>query len=131
MSQANEFEHDHDSNFNKDAIVYAINEPSRFDHNKKRMIKMNLNMAQSFGTLNIIFPGEDRPPCVFDGMEKLKEEMAKFRPCDRLLLVGDMDLVAFAAVLAAQATGGKLTLLKWHSRERRYYEVSAPDGLLN
>lgn len=111
-------------------IVYAINEPSRFDHNKKKMIKMNLNMAQSFGTLHVIFPGEDRPPCVAQGADVLKTEMANFRSCDRLLLVGDMDLVAFAAVLAAKATGGQLTLLKWHSRDRRYFEVVAPEGLL-
>lgn len=110
-------------------IVYAINEPSRFDHNKKKMVKLNFNMATSFGRLHIIFPGEDRPPHIDLCKGTLRDEMANFRSCDRLLLAGDMDLVVFAAVLAAKATGGKLVLLKWHSRDRRYCEISAPEGL--
>lgn len=111
------------------SVVYAIHEPVRYDKRKNCMVKLNLDMAESFGSLRVVFPGEDRPPPIEVAAQKLRESMSAFRACDRLLLVGDMDLVAFAAVLAAKASNGHLVLLKWHSRERRYYEVEAPEGL--
>lgn len=94
------------------------------------MVKLDLSEAEQFGPLRFAFPGPDRPPPLDRAGPVLKQFMSDFRPDDRLLIAGDMDLVAFAAVLAAKATGGRLTLLKWHSRDRRYFEVEAPDGLL-
>lgn len=113
------------------SIVYALHEPVRYDRVSRVMVPTDLNAAKDFGELRIVFPGRDRPPPIHECADALKAAMARFRSCDRLLIAGDMDLVAFAAVLASKACGGRLTLLKWHGRDRCYHEVAAPDGLLN
>lgn len=112
------------------SIVYALHQPVRYDRVKREMVPVDLSRAKSFGDLHIVFPGTDRPPPIAQCADALKAAMARFKPADRLLIAGDMDLIAFAAVLAAKACKGQLTLLKWDGRERRYYEVAAPDGLL-
>lgn len=111
-------------------IIYAISHPVQYDPRSRRMFKMNLDMAERHGHLHVVFPGDERPPPIDECGEELKAVMSNFRSCDKLLLVGDMDLIAFAAVIAAKTTGGPLTLLKWDKRDRRYYEVKAPKGLL-
>lgn len=113
------------------SIVYALHEPARWDRVTRTMVPIDLNRAKPFGVVKVVFPGPDRPPPIAQCAETLKAAMAGFQACDRLLIAGDMDLVAFAAVLAAKATDGKLTLLKWDSRDRQYYEVVAPEGLLS
>lgn len=112
------------------SVVYAIHQPVRYDRVKREMVPVDLTAAKTFGQLHIVFPGRDRPPPITACADELKAAMARFKPHDRLLIAGDMDLIVFAAVLAAKACGGKLTLLKWDGRERRYHEVSAPNGLL-
>lgn len=111
-------------------FVYALHEPVRFDRAKRCMVPISLDRARSYGELKVVFPGTNRPPPINRCKDELRAAMSEFRPCDRLLIVGDMDLFAFAAVLAAKATNGDLTLLKWDSRAQEYLEVRAPEGLL-
>lgn len=91
---------------------------------------MDLSAAEEHGNLRYVFPEDSVPPPIEDCMAKIIVAMKSYRPGDYLLLAGDMDLVCFAAVLAAKNTGGALKLLKWHKNQRRYCEVVAPDGAL-
>lgn len=114
-----------------DPVVYVLHEPVRWDRDQRRMVPIDLTRARTYGRLKVVFPGTDRPPPITECVDRLRAAMAEFRPWDRLLIAGDMDLLAFAAVLAARAAGGNLTLLKWHTRDRAYEEVKAPPGLLS
>jgi hypothetical protein len=111
--------------------VFVTHEPVRYDREQRKMVPINLNRARPYGKLRVIFPGANRPPPIDEAAPELKRVMAEFRPSDRLLIVGDMDLLAFAAVLAAKACDGQLTLLKWDGRLQDYLEVKAPCGLLS
>lgn len=110
--------------------VYAVHPPARYSKDKHRMVPFDLSEAEAFGELRFAFPGPDRPPPIAVAAPVIKEFMAGFRACDRLLIAGDLDLVVLAAMLGAKASGGKLTLLKWHSRDRAYFEVEVPNALL-
>jgi hypothetical protein len=55
----------------------------------------------------------------------IREAMAEYRRGDYLVLAGDMNLVAFAAALAARESGGSLGLLRWDGRGERYVALSA------
>lgn len=111
--------------------VFALHEPVYFDKASRTMVPRDLSKATEFGKLSVVFPGLDLPPPIEECSAKLAQAMKHFKPTDYLLLGGDMDLVVFAAVLAAKNTGGKLKLLKWDGRMRKYYEVEAPPGLLS
>lgn len=87
------------------------------------MVALDWSMAEEFGELKLVFPGVDRPPPIDRAAPVIKEAMAGFTADDKLLIAGDMDLVIFGAILAAKACNGQLTLLKWHGRDRRYFEV--------
>lgn len=112
------------------SIVYALHEPLRYDRKQRCLVPVDLSHAEEFGDLKVVFPG-DPPPPISECKDQLRKAMAAFRPCDRLIIVGDMDLLVFAAVLAAKATAGRLTLLKWDRVDHCYNEVTAPDGLFN
>lgn len=111
-------------------IIYVLHEPVRFDKTKRIMVPIDLAPARKLGDVHIVLPGHDRPPPIEDCADDLKAAMARFTPADRLLIAGDMDLVVFAAILAAKACNGALVLLKWSARNRCYFEVAAPAGLL-
>lgn len=111
--------------------VYVIHEPSRYDHRRRAMVAIDISPAAEHGPLKIIFPGLDRPPYIDLCAGELKLAMESFRAEDRLLMAGDMELLVFAAVIAARKTNGDLTLLKWDRESFRYFEVRAPRGLLS
>jgi hypothetical protein len=113
----------------KSPRVYLINWPVFYDREKKCMVRREMNVAESFGELKIIFPGTDRPPSSEKALPILAREMSLFSPLDYLVLVGDWELVTWAAVLAAKATKGKIKLLKWNSRAMNYEPITAPAGL--
>lgn len=111
--------------------VFILHEPVSYDRQERRMVPIDLSPAKKFGDLHIVFPGHDRPPPIADCADALKVAMATFTAADRLLIAGDIDLVVFAAILAAKACNGHLTLLKWHTRDRCYFEVAAPSELFS
>jgi len=110
------------------SIVYILHEPVRYDRVKRIMVPIDLNPAKEYGDLVVVFPGRDRPPPIDECADDLRAAMARFKPADRLLIAGDMDLLIFASILAAKACG-TLVLLKWHSRDRHYQEIKAPKDL--
>ncbi len=108
------------------SIVYAVHVPSRWDRRTNGMISVDMSPAAEHGELRVIFPGLDRPPSVAQALPAMRQTLAAFTPHDYLVLAGDMDLVVWASVLALKNTGGRLNLLKWDSRSRRYGVMQSP-----
>ena len=110
--------------------VFLVHEPTRWSIRNRVMEPLDLSPAKEHGELVVVFPGADRPPPAAQGLPELKRVMAGYTAADYLVVAGDMDLLVWAAALALKATGGRVNLLKWDSRGRRYEPVASPDGLL-
>jgi len=106
-------------------IVYAVHAPQRWDYMRRCMEPLDLSPAAEHGELRIIFPGSEPPPQIDDAVAPLGEALANFRACDYLLIAGHMELLVWASFFAATACDGRLSLLKWDNR-RRKYEVCPP-----
>lgn len=112
------------------SIVYVIHEPVKWNGNK--MIKqVSLKPAEMFGSVKIIFPGTDRPPPPFEACAVLRKALSNFTADDYLVVLGDMDLVIWASLVAMLKVNGNLRLLKWNSRDRRYDLRVTPASLFN
>jgi hypothetical protein len=107
--------------------VFVVNEPMKYDARSGEMIPVhNIRPATEFGDLTFVLHGSNRPsedPDVV--LPQIREAMRNFNQEDYILLVGDMDLVAWAVALAYKSTGTTVKLLKW-SREGRYMSRTGP-----
>lgn len=108
------------------STVYVVNQAAKWREGK--LVPFNLKPAEQYGRLKVVF--SDRPPPLHEAMPTLVKAFAEFTAADYLLIAGDMDLVVWASVLALQATGGKLVLLKWDGRQRQYLPVHSPTEFL-
>ena len=109
--------------------VFLIHEPVRW--NGSRMVALDMSPAKDYGELKVIFPGQDRPPCVAEAMPAIADAMGLFTENDYLVIAGDMDLLIWAAALALENTKGKVRLLRWDNRGRRYEVSEAPTEYFN
>lgn len=111
-------------------IVYVIHHPHRWDHQRRRMEPLDLSPAAEFGELRVIFPGSEPPPSLDEAVAPLGIALAGFTARDYLLIAGNMELVVWASFFAATACDGRMSLLKWDNRWRRY-EVCPPPSIPN
>src|SRR5690348_2003306 len=95
--------------------VYIVQQPATFDRGNGGFVaKYDLSPAKQFGKLVFIMP----PGNVFlhqlpAATLHMRNVLAGFQPCDFLLAIGDPILIAAAAMIAGQKTGGELRMLKW------------------
>lgn len=95
-------------------VVYVVQKPFR---------DLDLTPALDYGSLEYILTDNDRQ-IAFDGRraaEKIGFVLQKYQPQDYLLAIGDPVAIGIACALAARATGGVFTLLKWDRIDKSYY----------
>ena len=109
------------------AKVYVLHKAFRWVSGEREVF--DYTPANIYGEVVVVFENH-RPPGLAQALPRLRDVFRDYTPADFLVMSGDTDLVVWASVLALKATGGRLTLLKWNNRERRYDPVHAPDGLL-
>lgn len=100
-------------------VIYITNPPARYTNGKMRLL--NFDLGDSYGRLNVIFPGPERPPILSEAKPIIDSVMKRYKEIDRIVLVGDMDLVVYAAIVASRYA--RVTLLKWHSKFYEYEEI--------
>lgn len=107
--------------------VFVIHEPLRRDRATGEMYPMHdLSPAAEFGDIRVVLPSANRPALDPEAsLPLIREAMADFAPDDYLVLVGDINLVCWAAALAARATDGAIRLLRWDGRGCRYVALEA------
>lgn len=107
--------------------VFVIHEPLRRDRVTGEMYPMHdLTPAAEFGDIRVVLPSANRPPLDPEAsLPTLREAMADFSSDDYLVMVGDMNLVCWAAALAARSTDGAIRLLRWDGRGERYVALEA------
>lgn len=100
--------------------VFVVNQPLRRDPATDELKPThNLRPAKAFGLLvHLTEPGSE----IADGaaaVEQMLEELYDFSAADFLLPIGDPVLIGVAVAIAAWASGGPVTLLKWNRQGGR------------
>ncbi len=73
----------------------------------------------------LIPAGPDVPHDPEVSLSAMRRKLFDFTAEDYLLPIGSPMLIAWAAALATQASGGKLKMLDWQRDLKKYYVVSA------
>lgn len=111
------------------ARVFVVNQPTKYDHDQKTFVpSVDLTPAREFGELVYLTPiGAGFDPAAM--LDTLRENLNGFTEDDFLLPIGSPVLIAWAAGIAANLTGGKIKLLEWPRRNHpnfgRYYPITA------
>ena len=108
------------------AVVYVIQKQMRYDDRRKGLVsRFNLEPARQYGDLVFLLAATADPFNPEPVLEILRERLEPVTADDYLLLVGNPCLIGWATAIAADRTDGRVNLLQWHARERRYLDVRA------
>lgn len=105
--------------------VYVVQEPMYMDRETNQLkSKFDISAAREYGEVVILLPHQAKP---FDAsvVRELRRKLEDYGDGDFLLLTGNPCLMGFAAAIAADVADGKLRLLQYSGRDRRYVPVSA------
>jgi hypothetical protein len=106
--------------------VFVVSEPLRKDEAGHWVRTHDLTDARRFGELRFLLPPGDQAPQDPRALIKsLEEGLRHFTSADFLLPIGHPAYVAWAAAVAARRCGGRLSLLHWNRRLRRYDPLRA------
>jgi hypothetical protein len=103
--------------------VYVVQVPMTFSPIKKGWVnKYDLSPAKEYGTMVCLLP----PGALFwqaleDTQKVLAEKLASYSEKDYILALGDPVAIAAAVLQAAQASGGKVNVLKFDKPSQRYF----------
>ena len=103
--------------------VYVVQQALKKDERGKLVSKFDLSSAAEYGELVFLLSPNASPFNPEPIIEELHEKLEEFQQEDYLLLVGNPCLIAWAASVASQYSGGQLNLLQWHGIQRRYKDV--------
>jgi len=99
--------------------VFVIHEPTFPDGG--RMV--DLRPASVHGNVEFILPAGRPPVDPEASLPQIRTALAKFTAQDFIVLLGELDLVAAAAVIASRASGGPVNFLKWDRRAGHYTPI--------
>jgi hypothetical protein len=108
--------------------VYVVQNQLMVDRASGELVsKFDLEPAREYGELRILLgsgAGPWRPEQV---IAQLEEGLAEFGDDDYLLLIGNPCIIGWATAIAAQINDGRVAMLQWHGREKKYIPVRAVD----
>jgi hypothetical protein len=85
---------------------------------------INIIPASRYGDIEILIPeGRQIFDDAFPTVARMKGSLSKYTTDDYILPLGDPAASAIAVMLASEATGGIVTLLKWDRQDKVYYPV--------
>lgn len=106
--------------------VFAIQQPHRLSDDRSALVpKFDLKPAEEYGELHFLLSPTASPFNPEPIIAEMRGKLATYGGNDSLLLVGNPCLIGFAVALAALANNGRVRLLQWSGRERRYFAVAA------
>lgn len=85
----------------------------------------DLSPAEEYGQLSYLLTPTAAPWSPETVLPELWTALGSFGDGDHLLLVGNPILIGWATAVAADANEGRVGLLQWHGKDRRYIAVSA------
>lgn len=108
--------------------VFVVQQHMHWDAGKQALVpKFDLSSALEYGELMFLLSSSFSPFNPNEAIRAIREAMEiwRFGPEDHLLLIGNPCLIAWSAALAADRTGGRLRLLQWSGKERKYLPVDS------
>jgi hypothetical protein len=106
--------------------VFIIQNPSAVDHTLGLMKpKYDFTPAEKFGDLVYLLSPVAVPNRPQEVIEQLQEKLSNFSDKDHLLLVGNPCFIGWSCSVAAGFNNGRVKMLQWNGRRKRYYEVMA------
>jgi hypothetical protein len=85
--------------------------------------KFDLSSAEQYGGLVFLIPSGQSMLSTVPVVRQLKQQLAGFSDNDYLLPIGDPSIMAIAAMVAGERTGGRVKILKWDRRSGCYIPV--------
>lgn len=108
----------------KNSRVYVVQDQKMISPNGVLVNKFDLRPAEPFGELITLLPPTAGAFDVEGVMADLWNGLRDYRDGDHLLLVGNPCLIGWAVAIAAKINDGRISVLQWQARERRYFSVS-------
>lgn len=90
--------------------------------------KFNLQPAAEFGELIFLVSPTARPFRSEVLIKEMREKLEDFSDDDYLLLIGNPSLMGFATAIAAIQNQGRVKVLQWSGKYRRYEAIEADFG---
>lgn len=104
--------------------VFIVQLVHKFDHRTQQLVQVDVSPAAEFGKLEELLSPTAKPfQPNFEVVRELHEKLSSYTPDDYLLMIGNPCLIAMAAAVAANYSGGVLNLLQWHGKQRAYIPV--------
>lgn len=106
--------------------VYVVQDQRRYDRDTGQYVsKFDLSPAEEHGELRFLLTPTAAPFHPESIMPELWHGLRHYGDGDHLLLVGNPILIGWATAIAADANDGRVSLLQWSGKDRRYIPVSA------
>lgn len=106
--------------------VFIVQDHRRYNRDTGEYDSVHdLTPAGEYGRLQYLLSPTAAPWNPESVMPDLWEGLRDFGDDDYLLLTGNPVLIGWATAVAADFNDGRVNLLQWHGRERRYIPVSA------
>lgn len=106
--------------------VFVIQNQHRYDRVSNKLVeKFDISPAEEFGEVVYLLGSNASPFSPAGVIEELHEGLDTFGDDDFLLLIGNPCLIGFAVAIAADVNEGRVNLLQWSGKERRYISVPA------
>lgn len=110
-----------------DRRVYLVQEPLRRNpvDRSKIELKYSLEPLMQYGEMRVLLAWEDSRTPVNEAriITKLRKELADFTSDDYIACAGSPALIAAAAMVASDVTGGYVKLLVWDNAKLKYDQV--------
>ena len=117
----------------EETFVYILVKPQiedkvffdRYTGKEKRVPAKNILPASDYG--HLVFCLEEKSQVIFSPqpfVHKMRKNLKDFREQDYILCMGDPSVIGVSTAIAAEASKGKLNLLKWDRQEKRYYPLT-------
>lgn len=87
--------------------------------------KYDFRPAEKFGDLVFLLSPIAVPNNPRETIAKLQKKLSNFTDADYLLLVGNPCFIGWASTVAAASNEGRVKMLQWNGRRKRYYEIKA------
>ncbi len=103
--------------------VFVVYEPVRVTDSGDVVPLFDLSPVLEFGKPEILLQHTQSALNTVPMVRKLNDKLKDFSDDDYLVPTGDPVAIAIAAMSAARANNGRVKLLRWEKRQRRYYAL--------
>lgn len=104
--------------------VFCVQHQHRFDPQLGQLVpKYDLTTAHDFGEVEYLLSPSAAPFHPAGVLQELHTKLEDFCDADYLLLIGNPVLIGLAMAVAADRNDGRVKVLQWNGRERRYIPV--------